>query len=157
LTGFTLSKRLLNLFIMKYKIAIIGLLLANNTVAPYGTEVTGEQLTDSAEKLLKEGYIVEVAEETPAIDAAAQAAAEALKAQEDAAAQAKADAAAAVQAKADAKAAKADAAAKQAAADAAAQADGDALKAQEDAAAQAKADAAAATELDPASILNQGK
>jgi membrane protein involved in colicin uptake len=122
-----------------YKIAIIGLLLANNTVAKYGTVVSAEQLVGDPQKLVDEGFIV--ASDDEDTTEAAQAAADALKVQQEADAKAAADKAAAdAQAKADAAKAKADA---KAASDAAAK--------------QAAADANNTQGPDPAAILNQGK
>lgn len=45
---------------MSYKVKVISLLLLNNVIVPYGTEIEASQLTDSAENLVKGGYLEEV-------------------------------------------------------------------------------------------------
>jgi hypothetical protein len=46
-----------------YKIAVIGLLLKNNTVEKHGTLVTADQLPRAVEDLLKENFITEATKE----------------------------------------------------------------------------------------------
>ncbi len=74
---------------MKYKVLVIALLLKNNVVAKFGEEVTADQLSDSAQNLIKGGYIAEVAPSSADLQKAADEA----KAKELADAQAALDAA----------------------------------------------------------------